>query len=57
MPPEFISDDGFHITEACRRYLSGLIQGESYPPYKDGLPQYISLKKVLAEKKTAEFTL
>lgn len=43
MPPEFISEDGFHITDACRRYLRPLIQGEDYPPYKDGLPDYVKL--------------
>jgi len=51
MPREFISDDGFHITEAARRYLKPLIAGESYPPYADGLPQYARLKKVAVEKK------
>ncbi len=40
MPPEFISEDGFHITAACREYLLPLIQGEAYPPYKDGIPDY-----------------
>ncbi len=44
MPGEFISEDGFGITEACRRYLQPLIQGEDYPPYKNGLPQYVTLK-------------
>ena len=29
MPADFITADGFHITEACRRYLSPLIQGEA----------------------------
>jgi 6-phosphofructokinase 1 len=28
-----------------------LIQGEDYPPYKDGLPQYVRLKNVLVPKK------
>ncbi len=46
MPREFITDDGFGITEACRRYLSPLIQGEDYPPYEDGLPQYGGLRNV-----------
>ena len=36
--------DGFHITAKARRYLRPLIQGEDYPPYKDGLPQYVTLK-------------
>jgi 6-phosphofructokinase len=44
MPRDFISDDGFGITDACRRYLQPLIAGEDYPPYVDGLPAYVSLK-------------
>lgn len=43
MPRDFISDDGFGITAACRRYLLPLIQGEAYPPYVNGLPDYIRL--------------
>ncbi len=53
MPAEFITEDGFGITEAAKEYFSPLIQGEDYPPYKDGLPQYARLKKVLIEKKLA----
>lgn len=44
MPRDFISDDGFGMTDACRRYLQPLIAGEDYPPYVDGLPAYVSLK-------------
>jgi len=51
MPRNFITRDGFHITEACRDYLSPLIQGESYPEYKNGLPQYVTLKNTPVEKK------
>jgi 6-phosphofructokinase 1 len=58
MPREFIAADGFHITEACRAYLSPLIQGEDYPPYRNGLPAYVSLKNVAVPKKLArEFKL
>lgn len=58
MPREFISADGFHITDACREYLLPLIQGESYPPYINGLPQYITLKNTPVPKKTGrEFKL
>ena len=45
MPLEFLTADGFHITQACRDYLSPLIQGECYPPYQNGLPDYVRLKK------------
>jgi 6-phosphofructokinase len=51
MPMEYISEDGFGITEACREYLQPLILGEDYPPYKDGLPQYVELKNIAVEKK------
>ncbi len=58
MPREFISEDGFAITAACRRYLQPLIGGEDYPPYKDGLPVYVRLKNVAVEKKLeTEFKL
>ena len=51
MPTEFISADGFGITDACRRYLQPLIQGEDHPPYINGLPHYIRLKNRMVEKK------
>jgi 6-phosphofructokinase 1 len=58
LPPEFIGDDGFSITEAARRYLAPLIVGESFPPFKHGLPDYIRLRNVAAPKKTIRrFTL
>ncbi len=37
IPRDYITADGFGITAACRRYLAPLVQGEAYPPYKDGL--------------------
>ena len=51
LPRHFISRDGWGITEAARSYLTPLIAGEDYPPYKNDLPVYARLKKVLAEKK------
>ncbi|HUL12560.1 MAG TPA: 6-phosphofructokinase [Methylococcaceae bacterium] len=53
MPREYISEDGFGITPACRAYLQPLIEGEDYPPYRGGLPDYVSLKNVAVEKKLA----
>lgn len=53
MPESFISDDGFGITDACREYLTPLIQGEDYPPYQDGMPKYVQLRNILTEKKLA----
>jgi len=57
MPRDFISKDGFGITEKCRRYLLPLIQGEDYPKYKAGLPAYVTLKHVAVAKKLPEFEL
>ena len=51
MPRSFISSDGFGITQKCRAYLQPLIQGEDYPPYKNGMPQYVRLKNVAVPKK------
>lgn len=51
MPRNFISRDGFGITELAREYLTPLIQGEDYPPYKNGIPQYARLKNTLVERK------
>jgi ATP-dependent phosphofructokinase / diphosphate-dependent phosphofructokinase len=58
MPRDFITADGYGITASCRRYLAPLIQGEDYPPYKNGLPVYVSLKNQrVAKKLKTEFVL
>jgi 6-phosphofructokinase 1 len=51
VPRNFITADGFGITQACRRYLEPLIAGESYPPYRDGLPDYVNIKGVAVPRK------
>ena len=51
MPRNYITKDGFHITQRCRTYLEPLIQGEAYPPFKRGLPDYVNLKNVKLAKK------
>ncbi|MCW5589782.1 MAG: 6-phosphofructokinase [Legionellales bacterium] len=51
LPRHFITRDGFGITQACREYLAPLIQGEAYPPYRQGLPDYVQLKNKLVPKK------
>ncbi|MDO9371481.1 MAG: 6-phosphofructokinase [Gammaproteobacteria bacterium] len=57
MPKDFISPDGFGITDKCRVYLEPLISGEDYPPYKNGLPQYVRLKNAAVPKKLKPFQL
>ena len=56
MPKSFITKDGFGITGKAREYLAPLIRGEDYPPYKNGLPQYVRLKNKLVRKKLPKFS-
>ncbi len=51
MPRNYITRDGFGITRAGRDYLAPLIAGEDYPPYRNGLPQYVKLKNELVPRK------
>ena len=55
MPKNYISADGFSITDLCREYLLPLIEGENYPPYNDGLPNYVVLKKSKVVQKLPPF--
>jgi 6-phosphofructokinase 1 len=57
LPRDFITEDGYGITAKCRDYLAPLIQGEDYPPFKNGLPQYVTLKNVAVPAKLPEFRL
>ena len=57
MPSNYISEDGFSITDECREYLLPLIEGENYPPYINGLPDYVVLKKSKVDKKLPPFEL
>jgi 6-phosphofructokinase len=51
LPADFVSADGFGITEAARRYLAPLIVGEAYPPSRNGLPDYVKLQNVRVPRK------
>ncbi len=57
MPADFITADGFHITQKCRNYLLPLIAGEAPPPFVDGMPQYVRLKNAAVKKKLPPFSL
>jgi 6-phosphofructokinase 1 len=57
LPRDFITEDGFGITAQCRQYLAPLIQGEDYPPFRNGLPQYVTLKNAAVPRKLPEFKL
>ena len=56
MPRDFITEDGFGITEAAREYFAPLILGEDYPPYQNGLPDFARLKKSLVDKKLSAWS-
>lgn len=53
LPKSYITQDGFNITQECRQYLQPLIVGEAYPPYNNGLPEYVRLENKLVNKKLA----
>ena len=53
LPAEYVSEDGLHVTDAARRYLAPLIQGEDYPPYENGLPEYVRLPTPMVPRKLA----
>ena len=58
MPLDFITANGFGITDKCREYLYPLIQGEAYPEYDErGMPRYVVLKNELIDKKLGNFDL
>lgn len=52
LPRRYITKDGFGITAAGRRYLEPLIKGEDYPPYVNGLPNYVTLKNAPVKPKS-----
>ncbi len=57
MPRDFITKDGFGITDKCKRYLAPLIQGEDPPRFKNGLPVYVTLKNQSVARKLPLFEL
>jgi len=58
MPMDFISEDGFGITDKCKEYLYPLIKGEAYPEYDDnGMPKYVTLKLASVARKLGDFEL
>jgi len=40
VPKHYINERGNHVTDECLRYILPLIEGESYPEYKNGLPVF-----------------
>ena len=51
LPSKFISSDGYHITNSCRKYLTPLIDGENFPKFNKGMPVYSEFKNKMVKKK------
>ena len=43
VPDEYINEEGNFITKACCDYILPLIEGEDFPTYTKGIPNYIIL--------------
>ena len=52
MPDEYITADGFGITQAGKDYFMPLIQGEPWPEFDNGLPVYAQLKLQMVAPKS-----
>jgi 6-phosphofructokinase (EC 2.7.1.11) len=50
VPREWITEDGTGLKKEFIDYALPLIQGDSRPPFENGLPRFARLKKVLATK-------
>jgi 6-phosphofructokinase 1 len=50
VPMEWINDEGNFVKEQFIDYALPLIQGDSHPPYVEGLPRFANLKKIQAGK-------
>lgn len=57
MPRDFITNNGFGITDKARTYLAPLIEGEDFPPFKNGLPVFARIKGEGVARKLAVFKL
>ena len=51
IPREWINEDGTGMNENYINYALPLIQGESKPPFENGLPRFAKLNKILIERK------
>lgn len=51
LPNAFISKNGMDVTSKAINYLSPLIEGESFPNFKKGIPEIKKLKLVEVKKK------
>lgn len=57
MPRSFITKEGFGVTKRCLDYIRPLIQGENFPPFKNGLPDYPEMRLKKVKKKLKKYQL
>ncbi|MBQ3848053.1 MAG: 6-phosphofructokinase [Clostridia bacterium] len=50
VPDEYINAEGNNVNEKFIEYALPLVRGESRPPYRNGLPRYAKLKKIVVKK-------
>ena len=51
----FIAKNGMDVTRKAIDYLAPLIEGEAFPPFKNGIPEIKKLKLVEVKKKLAQW--
>ncbi len=51
LPKNFIDNSGYGITQTCRKYIAPLMEGEDYPEFQNGIPNYIRLTNKSVTKK------
>jgi 6-phosphofructokinase len=57
LPDDFITPNGYGITDKARRYLQPLTMGEAEMKFRNGLPQFVRLKNTPVPKKLPAFTI
>jgi 6-phosphofructokinase 1 len=51
LPKSFIAKNGMDVTAKAINYLAPLIEGEAFPPFKNGIPKIEKLKLLEVKKK------
>lgn len=57
VPSDWINENGISMNQAFTKYAQPLIQGEKYPEYTDGLPEFVRLRGRRVEKTLEAFEL
>ena len=55
LPKSFIAKNGMDVTTKAIDYLAPLIEGEAFPPFKNGIPKIEKLKLIEVKKKLAQW--